>query len=96
MRGRGIQSTSLILHVLCGFGVGEVAAAFSEAGFRASTEYLSGLSYRYVASPIGRIALPIYNLLDDWLFRPDFMKPMRPLVLTHGVKECRRTQKIGR
>jgi len=64
----------------------EVAAAFADVGFRAFTECLGGLSYRYVASPFARIALPIYNLLDDWLFRPGFMKSMRPFVLTYGVK----------
>jgi SAM-dependent methyltransferase len=64
----------------------EIAAVFTEAGFRAFTEYLGGLSYRYVASPLARIALPVYNLLDDCLFRPGFMKSMRPFVLTYGVK----------
>jgi len=39
----------------------EVATVFAEAGFRAFTEYLGGLSYRYVASPLARIGLPIYT-----------------------------------
>ena len=64
----------------------ETAAIFSAAGLLASTDYLSGLSYRYVASPVTRMALPIYNLLDEYLFRLPFMAPYSPFVLTHGVK----------
>jgi ubiquinone/menaquinone biosynthesis C-methylase UbiE len=65
----------------------EVAAIFTAAGFRTSTDYLAGLGYRYVSSRIARLALPIYNFLDRWLFCLGFMEPFSPFVLTHGVKE---------
>jgi ubiquinone/menaquinone biosynthesis C-methylase UbiE len=64
----------------------EVAAVFSEAGFLTFTGYIGGLSYRYVASSLARLALPVYNALDTWLFRPKFMRPMSPFVVTYGVK----------
>ena len=64
----------------------EIAAVFSAAGLLASTDYLSGLSYRYVASPVTRVALPVYNFLDKYLFQLPFMVPHSPFVLTHGVK----------
>jgi ubiquinone/menaquinone biosynthesis C-methylase UbiE len=59
---------------------------FANVKFCAGTEYLSGLAYRYVTSPIARVALPVYNFLDDWLFRPAFMRPYSPFVLTYGKK----------
>jgi hypothetical protein len=64
----------------------EAAETFRAAGLEVCTDYLSGLSYRYIASPIARVALPIYNLIDNWMFRPGFMKPHSAFVLTHGVK----------
>jgi hypothetical protein len=64
----------------------QVAATFAAAKFRTGTDYLSGLAYRYVASRLVRRALPLYNILDDWLFRPAFMKPYSPFVLTYGEK----------
>jgi ubiquinone/menaquinone biosynthesis C-methylase UbiE len=65
----------------------EVAAIFTQAGFRTFTGYVSGLSYRYVASSLARLVLPVYNAFDAWLFRPRFMKHMSPFVVTYGVKE---------
>jgi ubiquinone/menaquinone biosynthesis C-methylase UbiE len=65
---------------------GEVAAIFTAAGFSTFTGYLGGLSYRYVASPLARLALPLYNALDAWLFRPGFMRRMSPFVVTYGIK----------
>lgn len=59
---------------------------FEEAGLRASTDYLGGLSYRYVASPVARTILPAYNFVDAWLFKAPFMAPFRPFVLTYGSK----------
>jgi ubiquinone/menaquinone biosynthesis C-methylase UbiE len=64
----------------------EAADTFRAAGLEVCTDYLSGLSYRYIASPIARVALPVYNFIDDWIFRPSFMKPHSAFVLTHGVK----------
>ena len=64
----------------------EAAATFRAAGLEVSTDYLSRLSYRYVASPIARAGLSLYNFIDDWMFRPDFMKPHSAFVLTYGEK----------
>lgn len=64
----------------------EVREVFRAAGFEARTAYLSGLEYRYVASTRVRWALPIYNLLDSVLFRPSFLRPLSPFVLTIGRK----------
>ncbi len=64
----------------------EVAAAFEQAGFNASTEYLGGLAYRYVASTRTRGLLPIYNAIDAAFSRFGFLKRLRPFVLTSGAK----------
>jgi ubiquinone/menaquinone biosynthesis C-methylase UbiE len=64
----------------------EIAETFRKVGLNVGTDYLSGLSYRYVASPIARVALPAYNLVDDWLFRLSFMKRHSAFVLTYGSK----------
>lgn len=64
----------------------QIAAAFSKAGLEVRTDYLSNLSYRYLASSNLRWLLPAYNMLDRMLFAPSFMKPMRSFVLTYGVK----------
>jgi ubiquinone/menaquinone biosynthesis C-methylase UbiE len=63
-----------------------VAGVFRDAGFDVETDYLSGLSYRYVASSRARLVLPIYNLIDRFVFKLPFMSPLRAFVLTHGVK----------
>ncbi len=64
----------------------QTARVFTRAGFRVSTDYLSGLRYRYVASTRLRWLLPLYNSLDDALFRPNWLKSFRAFVLTSGVK----------
>lgn len=64
----------------------QVAAVFRNEGFRVKTEYLAGLSYRYVASQRARLLLPIYNAIDSAVFRLPFMAAMRPFVLTSGEK----------
>jgi ubiquinone/menaquinone biosynthesis C-methylase UbiE len=64
----------------------QIAATFRQAGFSVGTDYLSDLSYRYVASSRLRWVLPVYNALDRNLFAPGFMKPLRSFVLTHGEK----------
>jgi ubiquinone/menaquinone biosynthesis C-methylase UbiE len=63
-----------------------VARVFRDAGFEVGTDYLSGLSYRYVASNRARVILPIYNAIDRFVFNLPFMYPLRAFVLTHGVK----------
>ena len=64
----------------------EMERFFKGAGFHVSFDYLSGIHYRYVASARFRWLLPVYNFLDDILFRPFFLKPYRAFVLTRGVK----------
>jgi len=64
----------------------QVAGVFEAANFRTGTEYLSGLAYRYIASPSARLVLPLYNCIDNWLFRPRFMKRYSPFILTYGEK----------
>jgi len=64
----------------------QIAGVFQSAGFRVSTDYISDLSYRYVASSRLRWLLPAYNALDRALFAPNFMKPLRSFVLTYGEK----------
>jgi ubiquinone/menaquinone biosynthesis C-methylase UbiE len=64
----------------------KIAAVFRQSGFNVGTEYLSDLSYRYLASPKLRWLLPIYNAVDSVVFAPNFMKPLRSFVLTYGEK----------
>jgi ubiquinone/menaquinone biosynthesis C-methylase UbiE len=63
-----------------------VAEVFRACGFHVETDYLAGLSYRYVASSRARVVLPVYNFIDNVVFRLPFMKPLRPFVLTSGGK----------
>jgi ubiquinone/menaquinone biosynthesis C-methylase UbiE len=64
----------------------QVAAIFQRSGFKVGTDYISNLSYRYLASSKLRWLLPAYNAVDRLLFTPNFMKPMRSFVLTYGEK----------
>jgi SAM-dependent methyltransferase len=64
----------------------QVIGVFSEQGFKVQTDYLAGLAYRYVASKRTRLLLPIYNFIDNVVFDLPVMKPLRPFVLTSGVK----------
>jgi ubiquinone/menaquinone biosynthesis C-methylase UbiE len=64
----------------------QVADVFRRVGFMVETEYLSDLRYRYVASARARALLPAYNALQAVLFAPDFMRALRPFVLTAGGK----------
>jgi hypothetical protein len=41
---------------------------FKAAGFTVGTDYLSGLSYRYVASKRVSVFLPIYDAIDRIVF----------------------------
>jgi ubiquinone/menaquinone biosynthesis C-methylase UbiE len=66
----------------------EVAAVFERAGFAVSSHYLSGLAYRYVASPRTRLLLPIYNFIDAVVFGLPVMARLRPFVLTAGAKRA--------
>jgi len=62
------------------------SAVFTAAGFKAGTDYISDLSYRYLASAKLRWLLPAYNAIDRVVFAPDMMKPLRSFVLTYGEK----------
>ena len=64
----------------------EVAAVFRKCGFEVRTDYISNLSYRYLASSKLRWLLPAYNAVDRLVFAPSFMKSMRAFVLTYGEK----------
>lgn len=64
----------------------KVAATFRGVGFRVGTEYLSSLKYRYVASNRIRGLLPLYNMVDSFIFSPTFMQRFRAFVLTFGKK----------
>ena len=64
----------------------EIADVFARAGFKVGTDYLSDLSYRYVASSKLRWVLPVYNSIDRAVFAPAFMRPFRSFVLTYGEK----------
>ena len=64
----------------------QIAAAFRQSGFKVGTDFISDLNYRYLASPRLRWMLPAYNAIDRVLFAPNFMKPLRPFVLTYGEK----------
>ena len=63
-----------------------IAKIFRGVGFEVKTDYLSGLHYRYLASSRLRWALPVYNFLDDQLFRLKPLKPYSAFVITAGVK----------
>ena len=64
----------------------EINRVFSEVGFDVSTDYLSGLQYRYIASSFFRWLLPVYSALDSVVFTPKFLESFRAFVLTIGVK----------
>ena len=65
----------------------QIAGVFRRAGFKVGTDYISDLSYRYLASSRLRWLLPAYNAVDRVVFAPNFMKPLRSFVLTYGKKQ---------
>ena len=64
----------------------QVREIFCNDGFRAETDYIAGLAYRYVASQRTQRFLPLYNLIDSTIFTFAIMKPFRPFVLVSGEK----------
>lgn len=64
----------------------QITSVFRSAGLTVSTDYISDLSYRYLASSKLRWLLPAYNAVDRIAFAPNFMKPLRSFVLTYGEK----------
>ncbi|HPN84306.1 MAG TPA: methyltransferase domain-containing protein [Victivallales bacterium] len=67
-------------------GEKEIKKVFSDSGFNVNIEYLSGLHYRVIASSFLRPILPVYNFLDDTIFRPKFMRRHRAFLITVGRK----------
>ena len=60
---------------------------FEQAGFpEVNVNYLSGMHYRYIASPVARVALPIYNSFDTLLSLIPPLKPFFAFVITSGKK----------
>ena len=64
----------------------EVRRVFEAAGLTAQSHYLSGLSFRMVASPAAQLALPIYNAFDAALQALPFARSWRAFVITVGAK----------
>lgn len=64
----------------------QVRKIFQQAGFAVNSEYVDGLSYRYVESDAAKNILPIYNFIENYLFKPFFMRPFRSFAFTYGVK----------
>ena len=62
------------------------ADVFRRAGFSVESDFLSSLSYQYVASGLMRHLLPIYNEIDKRAFSPSIFKRFRAFVLTSGKK----------
>jgi ubiquinone/menaquinone biosynthesis C-methylase UbiE len=64
----------------------QVASIFQSVGFNVTTDFLSRLEYRYVASGAVRWLLPLYNALDNILFRPKPLRRFSAFVITRGTK----------
>lgn len=65
---------------------GQVAAIFRDAGFAVRSDFLAGLPYRFVESAAARMALPIYNAIDRWIFTLPLLARLAPFALTAGEK----------
>ena len=64
----------------------DAARVFQNAGLVVRTSFLSGLSYRYVASSFVRQLLFVYNTIDQIAFKLPPLKRFSPFVLTFGYK----------
>jgi ubiquinone/menaquinone biosynthesis C-methylase UbiE len=65
---------------------GEITRIFQSAGFRSGAEFISGMKYRYIASSTVRWLLPIYNIIDSYLFSSPFLRWFRAFVFSFGEK----------
>lgn len=64
-----------------------LSECYQQVGFKNSgSAFVSGLSYRYIASKVMRQVLPVYNWLDHILFKPSFLKKYRVFVFSYGQK----------
>jgi len=59
---------------------------FEAVGLQVTTDFLSGLKYNYVESPLMKRLLPCYNFIGNLIFRPFFLRWFRALVITSGKK----------
>ncbi len=65
---------------------GKLAGCFRAVGLDTRTDFLGGIRYRYVASPLMRRLLPVYNVLDGVLFNAFAPRWMRSFVIMSGRK----------
>lgn len=59
---------------------------FEAAGLRVTTDFISGLKFKYLKSARMRRFLPWYNFVNSLIFRPLFLRWFRSLVLISGKK----------
>lgn len=65
----------------------QLQASLSRVGFeQVGLTYVSGLSYRYIASKVMRKVLPIYNMIDKVAFTPSIVKKHRVFVFSYAQK----------
>ncbi len=64
----------------------EVRKVFTKYGFNVKIEYLSGMHYKVIASSFLRPLLPLYNLVDDLIFRWKFVRKYRSFIISVGKK----------
>jgi SAM-dependent methyltransferase len=64
----------------------QTAETFRAAGFEVGTDYISGLSYRYIASSRARALLPVYNAIDAFMAKLPILRKFHAFVLTYGTK----------
>ncbi len=66
-----------------------LAGTLEKAGFDVRVDYLGGLRYRYVASPLLKRLLWAYNAVDMHIVNRVLPRRMLPFVITAGVKRER-------
>ncbi|MBS0288376.1 MAG: methyltransferase domain-containing protein [Proteobacteria bacterium] len=64
----------------------ELRNIFASVGFQVKSQFVDGLTYRYVASDTAKGLLPIYNLFERFFFKPFFLNQFRSFVFTIGQK----------
>ncbi len=65
---------------------GELRKIFSSVGFEVASQFVDGLTYRYVASDTAKGLLPIYNTFERFFFKPRALSYFRSFVFTVGQK----------
>ncbi|MGD9593101.1 MAG: methyltransferase domain-containing protein, partial [Candidatus Berkiella sp.] len=64
----------------------ELRKTFSSVGFEVTSQFVDGLTYRYVASDTAKGLLPIYNMFERFFFKPQWLSHFRSFVFTVGQK----------